>query len=301
MTQDIESLKKEIATLKGQLVAQRREVSRYRMLSSVFQSATQPIALVNANYQIISINPAFSRLTGYDESEIQFFPINGMIAHHKREELWPSVQESLEQEGHWEGLLWNEGKMGNVYRVETRVQNLDCADLDMASFVFFFRDVTHEKETEEQLEHRSNYDLITDLPNWNLFLNHFINALYTSGQNGTQTALLFMGLDGFKVINDTLGHTIGDKLLQEVALRFNNTLDDSATVARFSGDQFTAVLPNIADDEDMRQAAENILECLTRPFDIEDEEIHISVPLACVAGLVTAMMWKPCFVTPTAP
>jgi len=283
MTEDIASLKNEIASLKGKLVAQRREVSRYRMMSSVFQSATQPIALVNANYQVISINPAFSTLTGYDANEIQYFPINGLIAHHKRDELWPAVQISLEQEGHWEGLLWNESKLGHIYCVETHIQNLHNDDLDTASFVFFFRDVTSEKETEEKLDRRSNYDLVTDLPNWNLFLNRFINSLYTSGQSGTQTSLLFIGLDGFKVINDTLGHTIGDKLLQEVALRFSNALEQNVTVARFSGDQFTAVLPNIKDDEDTRHAAEAILASLDRPFEIENEEIHIS----CSVGICT--------------
>ncbi|WP_135075738.1 EAL domain-containing protein [Terasakiella sp. SH-1] len=276
MTQEIDSLKREITALKSKLVAQRREVARYRMLSSVFQSATQPIALVNTNFQIISVNPAFCKLTEYDESEIQFFPINAMIAHHKRGELWPRVQTSLEQEGHWEGLLWNEGKTGTVYRVDTHIHSLDNDDPDMANYVFFFRDVTQEKETEEKLAHRSNYDLITDLPNWNLFLNHFINALYTSGQKGSQTALLFIGLDGFKIINDTMGHTIGDKLLQEVAIRFSNTLSKETTVARFSGDQFTAVIPDIKNDEQTRLAAEATLASLHRPFDIENEEIHIS-------------------------
>lgn len=276
MTEDIESLKKELASLKGQLVAQRRELSRYRMLSSIFKSATQPIALVNANFQILNINPAFSELTDYKEDEIQYFPINALIAHHKREELWPPVQTSLEQEGHWEGLLWNEGKTGNVYRVQAHIQSLDSDDLDTAKYVFFFHDVTHQKETEEQLQHRSNYDLVTDLPNWNLFLNRFISALYASGQEGSQTALLFIGLDGFKIINDTLGYTIGDKLLQEAAIRFETTLSEEATIARFSGDQFTAVLPKIKDDDDLRIVTQNILECLERSFEIENEEIFIS-------------------------
>jgi len=283
MTEDINSLKKELATLKGKLVAQRREVERYKMLSSVFQSATQPIALINANFQILSANPAFTNLTGYDSDDIQYFPINGMIAHHKREELWPPIQISLEQEGHWEGMLWNEGKMGNVYRVQTHIQSLDTDDLATAKYVFFFHDVTSEKETEEQLEHRSNYDLVTDLPNWNLFLNRFISALYVSGQEGSKTALLFIGLDGFKIINDTLGYTIGDKLLQEAAVRFEKVLPESATIARFSGDQFTAVLPDIKDDEDIELQAKNILESLQRPFDIETEEIFIS----CSIGICT--------------
>ncbi len=276
MTEDIESLKKELASLKGQLVAQRRELSRYRMLSSIFKSATQPIALVNTNFQILNINPAFSKLTDYKEDEIQYFPINALIAHHKREELWPPVQTSLEQEGHWEGLLWNEGKTGNIYRVQAHIQSLDTDDLDMAKYVFFFHDVTHQKETEEKLQHRSNYDLVTDLPNWNLFLNRFISALYTSGQEGSQTALLFIGLDGFKIINDTLGYTIGDKLLQEAAIRFETTLTEKSTIARFSGDQFTAVIPKIKDDDDLRIVTQNILECLERPFEIENEEIFIS-------------------------
>ncbi|NVK17249.1 MAG: EAL domain-containing protein [Methylocystaceae bacterium] len=283
MSDEVTNLRKELASLKGQLVAQRRELSRFRMLSSVFQSATQPIALVNANFQILTVNPAFSDLTKYSEDEAQYFPVNGLIAHHKRQELWPPVQTSLEQEGHWEGLLWNESKIGTVYRVQTHIQSLDTEDLNQAKYVFFFHDVTHQKETEEQLQHRSNYDLVTDLPNWNLFLNHFISALYVSGQEGTQTALLFIGLDGFKVINDTLGYTIGDKLLQEAAIRFEKTIPQNGTLARFSGDQFTAVLPNIKDEEDLAVIAHDILESLERPFEIEDEEIFIS----CSIGICT--------------
>jgi len=274
--QDIEILRKENATLKGKLVAHRREIDSYRMLSSVFQSATQPIALINANYQILSVNPAFCKLTQYEDDEMQFFPINGLIARHKRMELWPPIQKSLEQEGHWEGLLWNETKSGTVYRVETHIQSLDADSLDQAKYVFFFHDVTNEKETEEKLEHRTNYDLVTDLPNWNLFLNRFINSLYTSGQENSHTALLFIGLDGFKTINDTLGYTIGDKLLQETAIRFARILPPSATIARFSGDQFTAVLSGITDEDTVRIVAQNVLEALERPFDIENEEIYIS-------------------------
>jgi len=274
--QDIDALKKENASLKGKLVAQRREISSYRMLSSVFQSSTQPIALINANYQILSINPAFSKLTQYSDDEVQFFPINGMIAHHKRMELWPPIQKSLEQEGHWEGLLWNESKTGTVYRVDTHIQSLDAEGLDQAKYVFFFRDVTHEKETEEKLQRQSNYDLVTDLPNWNLFLNRFINSLYTSGQENSHTALLFIGLDGFKTINDTLGYTIGDKLLQETAIRFARILPPSATISRFSGDQYTAVLSGITDADEVRIVAQTVLEVLSRPFEIENEEIYIS-------------------------
>lgn len=274
--QDIDILRKENATLKGKLVANRREIASYRMLSSVFQSATQPIALINANYQILSINPAFCKLTQYEDDEVQFFPINGMIARHKRMEHWPPIQKSLEQEGHWEGLLWNETKTGSIYRVETHIQSLDAESLDQAKYVFFFRDVTNEKETEEKLEHRTNYDLVTDLPNWNLFLNRFINSLYTSGQENSHTALLFIGLDGFKTINDTLGYTIGDKLLQETAIRFARILPPSATIARFSGDQFTAVLSGITDEDSVRLISQDVLEALERPFDIENEEIYIS-------------------------
>ncbi len=283
MNDEVANLRKELAALKGQMVAQRRELSRYRMLSSVFQSATQPIALINANFQILNVNPAFCELTKYNDDEVIYFPINGMIAHHKRQELWPPVQTSLEQEGHWEGLLWQESKTGHVYRVQVHIQSLDTEDLTQAKYVFFFHDVTHQKETEEQLQHRSNYDLITDLPNWNLFLNHFISALYVSGQEGTQTALLFIGLDGFKVINDTMGYTIGDKLLQEAALRFERTIPEQGTIARFSGDQFTAVLPDIKSSEDLVVIAHDILEALERPFEIEDEEIFVS----CSIGICT--------------
>lgn len=277
MMHDIkDSMKQEVANLKQTILSQQDEILRLRTLSSVFETSGQPVALVNAHFQILNVNPAFSALTKYSEDDLHLFPINAMLAHHKRTELWPPLQRDLEEKGHWKGLLWNETKTGETYQVDCHVQNLNSTSLDTAQYAFFFHDVTIAKETEEKLHHQSNYDLVTDLPNWKLFLNRFINSLYTSGQEGSRTALLFIGLDGFKTINDTLGYTIGDKLLQETAIRFARILPPSVTVARFSADQFTAVISGIQDDEEVRQIAQTVLQSLERAFDIEDEEIYIS-------------------------
>lgn len=266
----------EIARLKGELITNRGALKRYKLMAAIFEGATQAIALVNANYQILGVNPAFSTLSLYSNDELQYFPINGMIAHHKRNSLWQDIQQALDDQKPWSGTLWNETKTGKVYCVECVIQPLETDDPYGPKFAFYLHDVTQKKQTEDELSHRRNYDLVTDLPNWNLFLNRLINALYVSGQNSKQTALLFIGLDGFKTINDTLGYTIGDKLLQECAIRFDSCLGEQTTVARFSGDQFTAVVPNLTSSEEVHTVAQTILDSLARPFDIETEEIYIS-------------------------
>jgi len=226
----------EIARLKGELVTNRGALKRYKLMAAIFEGASQAIALINANYQILGVNPAFSSLTQYSDEDLHYFPINGMIAHHKRASLWKDIQTHLEDNRPWSGTLWNETKSGQIYCVEAVIQPLETDDPYGPKFAIYLHDITKRKQTEDELAHRRNYDLVTDLPNWNLFLNRLINALYISGQKSSQTALLFIGLDGFKTINDTLGYTIGDKLLQECAIRFNTCLGARTTVARFRFD-----------------------------------------------------------------
>jgi len=258
----------EIARLKGELVTNRGALKRYKLMAAIFEGASQAIALINANYQILGVNPAFSNLTHYSDEDLHYFPINGMIAHHKRASLWKDIQTHLEDNRPWSGTLWNETKSGQTYCVEAVIQPLETDDPYGPKFAIYLHDITKRKQTEDELAHRRNYDLVTDLP--------MINALYISGQKSSQTALLFIGLDGFKTINDTLGYTIGDKLLQECAIRFNTCLGARTTVARFSGDQFTAVLPDLQDPHEVQEAAQAILDSLARPFDIENEELYMS-------------------------
>lgn len=277
MAHSLESLKFDVQSLQEELSQAKEQLAHYQLMASIFDSSTQAIALVDRDFKILSINAAFEKLTHCQEQDLVGASFSELIAPHKHDEDWLPLAESLKDRDGWYGQLWGQRKNGKIFRAETAIQSVDSdTNLHQVKYIFFLHDVTNQKETEEELERQSNYDLITDLPNWKLFLNRFLNALYSSGQKGTQSALLFIGLDGFKTINDTLGYTIGDKLLQEAAVRFARTLPAHGTMARFSGDQFTAVLPDISDHNEVHAIAENLLTSLDRPFDIETEEIAVS-------------------------
>ena len=133
--------------------------------------------------------------------------------------------------------------------------------------------------------HQTNYDSLTDLPNRGLFLDRFLQSLVAADAAGRQVGLLFIGLDGFRTINDTLGHTIGDKLLAETAHRFRGAVARGDTVARFGGDEFTVALTHVGSVDDIHQRIRLLLESLNEPFVIEAQQIldfvlHWRLPVA---------------------
>ena len=253
-----------------------QQVERLSLYQAVFDNAFEGMFATDSANRIIAVNPAFTTITGYSAEEaIGNDPHMLSSGFHDRsfyEEMW----RQLSTAGQWQGEIVDRHKDGRPVRLWLSVSTQRGADGLPARRIAVFRDITEARETAEQLWHRSNFDPLTELPNRNLFLDRLLQALVLAAREGSKAAMLFIGLDGFKNINDSLGHWIGDKVLQEASRRFQACLRQGDTAARFGGDEFTVVLAGVRMTAEVEAVIRSVLEALQEPFVVEHHHILIS-------------------------
>ncbi|ARJ68223.1 signal transduction protein [Magnetospirillum sp. ME-1] len=251
-------------------------MERLSLYQAVFDNACEGIFATNSANRIIAVNPAFTAITGYTAEEaIGNDPHMLSSGFHDRafyDEMW----QHLSAHGRWQGDVIDRHKDGRPIRLWLSITSQRGPDGAVDRRIAVFRDVTEARETAEQLWQRSNFDPLTELPNRNLFLDRLLQALVLAGREGSKAAMLFIGLDGFKNINDSLGHWIGDKVLQEASRRFQSCLRQGDTAARFGGDEFTVVLSGVRSTSEVEAVVRSVLEALQEPFVVEHHHILIS-------------------------
>jgi diguanylate cyclase (GGDEF)-like protein len=186
--------------------------------------------------------------------------------------MWQSINES----GTWQGEIWNRRKSGEVYPEWLSIGTVKNPQGEILNYVALFSDITKRKEAEAHIEHLAHYDSLTHLPNRTLFADRLKHALQTGVRNKKKTALLFLDLDKFKSVNDTMGHLAGDLLLQSVANRLKACVRESDTICRQGGDEFLILLPDIGGAEDAEKVAVKVVEVMKESHHIGDRNLVIT-------------------------
>ena len=255
---------------------------RLRLTQKVVDETIEGIMITDADNAILEINPAFSMITGYARDEvIGHNPSMMSSGRHDRlfyKELW----NELNRTGQWAGEIWDRRKNGEVYPKWLSIAAVFDQDGEVSNYVGVFSDITKVKETERQLEQLAHYDALTSLPNRILFQDRLRRALARHRRHSHRGALMFLDLDRFKQVNDTLGHEKGDELLVETTARLLDCVREDDTVARLGGDEFTVILNDLVDENLAREVAERIIKRLEEPFDLSGHETFISASIGIV-------------------
>jgi diguanylate cyclase (GGDEF)-like protein/PAS domain S-box-containing protein len=249
------------------------------LTGAVFETVAEALFVTDADCRIITVNPAFTQITGFDREEMQGQRLSLLSEEHNAPAFFDRLRETLAQEGRWQGEIWNKRKNGEIFAEWLSVAAVRDPAGRIQRYVGAFSDITRRKEAEAVILRQANYDPLTDLPNRALFQDRLAQVLRAAERRQALAALLFLDLDRFKQVNDTLGHAAGDQLLREVAVRLRHGVRKEDTVARLGGDEFTVILPELSDGEGAAKVARKLLEQLERPFILEDQAFQVSASI----------------------
>jgi diguanylate cyclase (GGDEF)-like protein/PAS domain S-box-containing protein len=256
---------------------------RLRLAASVFDTAAEAIMVLNDEFCVTAVNPAYSAITGYSARDV----IGGLptfLEWGQPDPEYPRInmaalRRALTLNGRWNGEQWNRRKSGERYAEHLSIVPIPGGAGLAGRFLVVFSDVTQRKLDEERIRYQASYDQLTGLPNRALFMDMLAKALAQAERENEMVGLMFVDLDGFKMVNDTMGHDMGDLLLQEVAVRLKRCMRSSDTVARLGGDEFTVLMPQMRDFRNAPRVAERITETLRAPFVLNGKEAFISASI----------------------
>nr|WP_260962947.1 bifunctional diguanylate cyclase/phosphodiesterase [Pseudomonas citri] len=262
---------------------QRRAEKDLRMAATVFEHSTSAILITDPAGYIVQANEAFSRVSGYAVSQVLDQLPNMLTVDDQQEAHLRYVLKQLQQHSTWEGEVWLKRRNGEHYPAWVGITAVLDDEGDLASYVCFFSDISERKASEQRIHRLAYYDALTHLPNRTLFQDRLHTALQSADRQKTWVVLMFLDLDRFKPINDSLGHAAGDRMLKEMAARLLGCVADDDTVARMGGDEFTLLLqPRASRDMALNRAiavAEQILASLVRPFVLEGREFFVTASI----------------------
>jgi diguanylate cyclase (GGDEF)-like protein/PAS domain S-box-containing protein len=257
----------------------KRTEENLRLAATVFDCSTEAILVTDAQANIVKVNRAFTEITGYAEENVLGKNPRLLSSGTHDEAFYKSMWATLTTFGRWQGEISNLRKNGETYPSWLTISAVRNEKGEVCNYVGMSADITERKLAEGRLSFLANHDPLTRLPNRNLLGDRMQHAINLANRQGTEMALLFLDLDRFKNVNDTLGHDMGDLLLQRVAERLSEHTRKSDTLARWGGDEFILVLETIRLGRDAALVARRVLHLLAQPFVIMGYEIVVTASI----------------------
>jgi len=252
------------------------DVHRHRVSSQVFDQTSEGIVITDPQGRIISVNRAFTEITGYAPDEVLGRDPKLLQSGRHEPEFYQQLWQQLETEGYWRGEIWNRRKSGELYPEWLAIRTVRDADGNPEHYIGIFSDISRQKRDAERIRFLAYYDALTGLPNRTLLADRVAKAIPAARRHSKGLALLFMDLDGFKHINDSLGHMVGDGLLKLVGERLKQQTRSSDTLARFGGDEFVLLLSDVEGPQAVAAVAQRCLNALATPLHIDGHEISVT-------------------------
>jgi diguanylate cyclase (GGDEF)-like protein/PAS domain S-box-containing protein len=251
----------------------RREADvRQRIAATAFESQ-EGMFVTDASHRILQVNRAFTQMTGYCAAEVVGQTPHVLASGRHSADFYAGMHDALVSEGKWQGEIWNRRKDGAVFPEWLTITGVKDDTGNITHFVATLTDITQRKATEEEIKRLAFYDPLTQLPNRRLLTDRLEQALISCTRTKQHGALMFLDLDKFKTLNDTLGHAMGDLLLQSVSERLTQAVRECDTVARLGGDEFVVLLENLSTDDiaaanEVEAVGNKILRALSAPHNL---------------------------------
>ncbi|MGV6858683.1 MAG: EAL domain-containing protein [bacterium] len=249
---------------------------RMRLSATVVESTTEGVMITDAESRIISVNKAFSGITGYELADLKGRTPSVLKSGRQSPEFYSEMWRRLKVTGVWSGEIWNTRRDGVDFPAWESINEVRDSDGKVSHYVAVMSDITKLKQKQKEVDHLAYHDALTDLPNRLLFNEQLKHALSLAKREKSKLAVMFMDLDRFKNINDSLGHPIGDEVLRDTAKRLRAVLRDQDVIARVGGDEFMLLLEGVNSSSDAALIAQKLLDSLTAPFQVDGQFLYLS-------------------------
>lgn len=267
-----------VGLVKTDITAIREIEVRLQLAMHVFSQGSEGIIITDAQNKIISVNKAFERITGYKEKEVLGKNPSVLSSDKQDKHFYARMWRDLLCYNEWEGEVYNRRKNGEIYPQHLNISRIFDEQDNLIYYIAIFNDITHRKRIENEIHQLAFYDPLTGSPNRHLLSDRLTQSISVARRENTQLCLVFLDLDRFKEVNDTLGHSAGDELLIEVAQRLKHCVRDKDTVCRFGGDEFILLLNDI-NEKTVIEKAQMILETVLKPYVIQNEVLTLSASI----------------------
>ncbi len=255
------------------------EREELKLAALVFENSSEGMMVTDAEGIIIAVNPAFTSVTGYTPEDAIGREPSFLKSDRHDPAFYQALWQKLDATGQWRGEIWNRRKNGEIYPELLTINTSFKKDGSPFRRVALFSDITEKKKSEEMILHQANFDALTGLPNRYMFRDRIEQEIRQAQQTGHPLALLFLDIDRFKEVNDTLGHGKGDLLLKEAARRIAGCVSKSSVVARLGGDEFSIIISDLTDPGDVESLVQKLLHCLVEPFMLGIEIAYVSASI----------------------
>ncbi|MCK5122362.1 MAG: EAL domain-containing protein [Methylococcales bacterium] len=260
-------------------IKQYEYANNLKLSASVFMSSSLAATITDNQRNFIAVNPAFTKITGYTQAEVMGSNPRILSSGKHDNQFYEQMWGSLNGTGQWSGEIWNQRKGGELYLEWININVIKDDAGEITHYASVFSDITQRDAAEEKMRHLAHHDVLTNLPNRILMQDRLNQAILNAKRKNSQFAVIYLDIDHFKNINDTLGHGVGDKLIIAVSESLQTALRESDTVSRLGGDEFAIILPDVDSTEMTHTLITKIFNAASRTYHINEKELYVTASM----------------------